>query len=113
MNYSKMEETILFEQFKDLLINFSHEIVVDYVASDVYMFTHRPTNVSFYVTEESEDGYQILYFYQKKTYDIGNIPSNDDLYHAINTKIVMENLSTILDAEFKLGDYLEKQKNPA
>lgn len=113
MNYSTMNETVLFDQFKTLLDKFSHEMIVEYVASDVYMLTHRPTGVSFYVTEESEDGYRILYFYQERTYSLGEIPSDNKLYSTINTLLAIDSMSDIIDAEFKLGEYLEPQKSPA
>jgi hypothetical protein len=113
MNYSTMNETVLFDQFKTLLDKFSHEMIVEHVSSDVYTLTHKPTGVSFYATEETEDGYRILYFYQERTYSLGEIPSDDKLYSVINTLLAMDSMSDIIDAEFKLGEYLEPQKSPA
>lgn len=108
MNYL-LSDSIIFSQFKELMKKDPANFEVTSIAPYIYIFEHGPTKIAFYVIDDFEQKtYSILLFKRGQTFELGEVEYGDELYASIDMQVSLKNLGDVLDAEFKLGDYLTK-----
>lgn len=105
---NSVESSILMEQFERLIKLDSKHFVLSAISGNVYIFHHKPTDVSFYVGSDDDSSYDVSFFQGGKTTHLNKVTQDTELFAHMSTMLAFHNLGELLDAQFKLGQYLEK-----
>ena len=105
-------DSILLDQFVRVMKIAPHTMVISCISKDVYIFTHKPTEVSFYVAGEVDDEgahcFNVSFFQGGQTIPLSKIGQNDPTYEALSIHLSLYNLNDLLEAQFKMDAYLER-----
>lgn len=108
--------SILLDQFVRLMNVAPHTMVISCISKEVYIFSHKPTEVSFYVASEVEEGvhsFSVSFFQGGQTMPLAKIGPGTPFYETLSTHLALHNLNDLLDAQFRMDEYLQRVDTPA